>query len=192
MYAPTTRFSQPDARQQFDAAAARHLFQIGEQAHHFQSGQAIVSDEAFRQITDAAPHLSEVATVDAHVVHADLAGGRRGQSQHQFEQRAFARAIEADQAEHFALSDRQVDAVQRMDVAIPFADIGYLDHGRRLLHVRHWRSGRSLLIYHSNASNPGAKAACADACRRCWGRARRETDAPRSAVSVSMDSIAAA
>ena len=48
-------------------------------------------------------------------MHGNASGGRLGDAGQQLEQRALAGAVVADDAEHFALLDREVDVVQRLE-----------------------------------------------------------------------------
>ena len=175
MHAARRRSRQTDAGEHIGAGAARHIFQIGEQAQHLNTAQVVVSDKVLRQIADTPSHLAEVVPSDRYAVDPQFTGAGRNQSEHQLEQRALARAVMSDQTEHLALRDLQCDSPDGLYITKMFGDVGHLN----------------LAVCHSIVSNPDSRGASEDACPRHSAHGKSETAGRRNAVSESMGSRAA-
>ena len=112
--------SQADLFQQGQTGTGIGVLQFGEEQHDFQAGQIVVQGQAFRQITDAAPHLPKGFPAHRLAVNMNLTPRHRQQAQHHFEQGGLARAVVADQPEQLAGLHRQIHPVHRMSFAEVF------------------------------------------------------------------------
>ena len=92
--------------------------------------------EALEDHADLPPDLQQLLLAERHdvlPVHQHLAGGRPLKQVDAAHQRRFARAGQADDAENFAVRDREIHILQRFYAAggrgIDFAEMFQLDHG---------------------------------------------------------------
>src|SRR4029077_1411683 len=83
-------------------------------------------------LRDAKPHDFERRQPgDVAPFEPDLPAGRSRQAAKRHQQGRFAGPIGADQRHYLAGTDFEIDPSERLDIAVPSVDLGYLQHGAR-------------------------------------------------------------
>ena len=128
------RVGQPDAlEQRVDAVLGHvrvHAVEPARVAQVLAAGHAAVEADGVGQVADVALDLERAcARIDAQ--HARRAAGRLGQAEQHQDRRRLARAVGPEQAEDLALVDRQVELVDRRELAVLLGQAARMDGNRR-------------------------------------------------------------
>src|SRR4029453_14303792 len=101
-----------------------------EEVEEFPDFHAVIDAEIVRHVADAVPHCHRVLR-DAMAVDDPLSAGGFEQRPQKADRGAFAGAVGANEAEHFAGPDFEIEAFDSAKVAVVFAEIDEFDHAGR-------------------------------------------------------------
>ena len=110
------------------AAAARDLVGDGEEVQELPDLHAVVHAEVVGHVADAFADADRVAR-DAVAVDGAFAGGGAEQRGQEADGRAFAGAVGADEAEHLAGADLEIQVRHGDEFAVDLGEVAEFDHG---------------------------------------------------------------
>ena len=179
------RRAQAHALQQRGAACRVHALEARKKAQRFQAAEVVPQGHVFGQVADAAPHFARGAAVHGLAAHFNAAAGGRKQAEHHLEQGAFACAVVADQAEHFAAPDVERNIVHGGEAVKAFGDAaqandGVAPAGAAAGFIGHW--GFPFARVRAIWPIRWSAAACGGGFPRRWARAAPETAGPPGAA----------
>ncbi len=110
------------------AAAARYLVGDGEEVQELPDLHAVVHAEVIGHVADAFADADRVAG-DAVSVDGSFAGGGAEQGRQEANGRAFTGAVGADEAEHLARADLEIQVRHGHEFAVDLGEVSEFDHG---------------------------------------------------------------
>ena len=110
------------------AAAARNLVGDGEEVQELPDLHAVVDAEVVGHVADALADADRVAR-DAVAVDGAFAGGGPEQRGEEANRGALAGAVGADEAEHLAGADLEIQVLDGDEFAVDLGEVAEFDHG---------------------------------------------------------------